>query len=370
MKPSSHGLKIWIVGALVVLVLGTLAVWTPLGAFANVGLVQKATPKALPLRVEGELPALGGAIEWINSPPFTPAELRGKVVLIDFWTYTCINWRRTLPYVRAWANKYKSQGLVVIGVHSPEFDFEKDIGNVRRETKDMGINYPVVIDSELAIWRAFRNDYWPALYFIDTRGRIRHHQFGEGEYEISERVIQQLLAETGTGATDHDLVAVEARAAEVAADLGSLRSPETYVGYERAENFVSRDGTIADKPHVYVSPARLWLNHWALSGDWTVGKQAIVLNNAGGRIVYRFHARDLHLILAPAAQGQSVRFRVLLDGQPPGAAHGIDVDDQGNGTVAEPRMYQLIRQSTPVVDRLFQIEFLDSGVGAFSFTFG
>jgi thiol-disulfide isomerase/thioredoxin len=340
-------------------------------AFAADNVVaQTMSPNVVSLRVEGELPSLGKATEWINSPPLTPVELKGKVVLVDFWTYTCINWRRTLPYVRAWAEKYKNQGLVVIGVHSPEFDFEKDIGNVRRATKDVRIDYPIAVDSDLAIWRAFRNEYWPALYFVDAQGRIRHHQFGEGEYEDSERVIQQLLAEAGTGAVSHELVAVDARGAEVAADLGTLRSPETYVGYERTENFVSRDGTIADKPHVYVSPARLWLNHWALSGDWTVGKQAIVLNNAGGRIVYRFHARDLHLVLAPATRNKSVRFRVLLDGQPPGVGHGSDIDEQGNGTVAEPRMYQLIRQPTPVLDRLFEIEFLDSGVGAFSFTFG
>jgi thiol-disulfide isomerase/thioredoxin len=361
MKSSSHGLKILIDKPLFLAAILASAIAAPIVA---------ETPKAVPLRVEGELPPLGKATEWINSPPLTPVQLRGKVVLIDFWTYTCINWRRTLPYVRAWAEKYKDQGLMVIGVHSPEFDFEKDIGNVRRATKEAGIDYPIAIDSELAIWRAFRNDYWPALYFIDARGRIRHHQFGEGEYENSERVIQQLLAETGTGDTGHDLVAVDARGAEAAAELGSLRSPETYVGYERAANFVSRDGTITDKGHVYVSPARLWLNHWSLSGDWTVGKQAVMLNNAGGRILYRFHARDLHLILAPAAQGKSVRFHVRLDGQPPGAAHGADIDDQGNGTVAEPRMYQLIRQPAPIMDRLFEIEFLDSGVGAFSFTFG
>ena len=337
---------------------------------ADKRLAQKMTPNAVSLRVEGDLPSLGRASEWINSPPLTSVGLRGKVVLIDFWTYTCINWRRTLPYVRAWAEKYKDQGLVVIGVHSPEFDFEKNSDNVRQATKDIRIDYPIAIDSDLAIWRAFKNEYWPALYFVDAQGRIRHHQFGEGEYEVSERVIQQLLAEAGIGAIGHDLVSVDARGVEAAADLDSLRSPETYVGYERAENFVSRDGTIADKRHVYVRPARLWLNHWALSGDWTVGKQAIVLNTVGGRIVYRFHARDLHLIMEPAVRDKSVRFRVLLDGQPPGAVHGIDVDEQGNGMVAEPRLYQLIRQSEPVGDRQFEIEFLDPGVEAFSFTFG
>jgi thiol-disulfide isomerase/thioredoxin len=332
--------------------------------------VQQMTHNAGQLRIEGQLPSLGGATEWVNSPPLTAPGLHGKVVLIDFWTYSCINWRRSLPYVRAWTEKYKDRGLVVIGVHSPEFDFEKNVDNVRQAAKDMMIDYPIAIDSHLAIWRAFKNDYWPALYFIDAQGHIRHHQFGEGDYEQSERVIQQLLAEAGTDGIGHELVSVDARGVEAAADLDSLRSPENYVGYERAENLVSRDGTIFDKPHVYVSPARLWLNHWALSGDWTVGKQAIVLNNAGGRIVYRFHARDLHLVMGPAARGKSVRFRVLIDGQPPGAAHGIDVDDQGNGTATEQRMYQLIRQPKPIADRQFEIEFLDSGVEAFSFTFG
>ena len=329
-----------------------------------------ATPDAAPSRIVGDFPSLGAATGWLNSQPLTAPGLRGKVVLIDFWTYSCINWLRTLPYVQAWAAKYKDQGLVVIGVHSPEFDFEKDIDNVRQATKDRRIDYPIAIDSNLAIWRAFKNDYWPALYFIDAKGRIRHHQFGEGEYEESERVIQQLLAEAGAGGVGHQLVSVDASGLEAAADLGSLRSPETYVGYARAENFVSRDGTITDKRHVYVSPARLWLNHWALSGAWTVGSQAIVLNDAGGRIVYRFHARDLHLVMGPAVRNKAVRFRVLVDGQPPGAAHGIDVDGQGNGTVSEPRLYQLIRQPGPVADRQFEIEFLDAGVEAFSFTFG
>ena len=331
---------------------------------------QQMTPKAVQLRTEGELPSLGGATEWLNSPPLTAAGLRGKVVLIDFWTYSCINWRRTLPYVRAWAEKYKNQGLVVIGVHAPEFDFEKNIDNVRRAAKDMKIDYPVAIDSDHAIWRAFRNDYWPALYFVDAQGHIRHHEFGEGEYDRSEIVLQQLLAEANKGGLGHELVSVDARGVETAADWSDLKSPENYVGYERTENFVSRDGTIVDKRHVYVAPEKLRLNHWALSGDWTMGKQATVLNKPNGRIAYRFHARDLHLVMGPSARGTSVRFRVLIDGQPPGAAHGIDVDDQGNGTVTDQRLYQLIRQSTPVADRQFEIEFLDSGVEAFSFTFG
>ena len=296
--------------------------------------------------------------------------MRGKVVLVHFCTYTCINWLRTLPYVRAWAEKYKGQGLVVVGVHTPEFAFEKDVENVRRALKDMGVVYPVAIDNDYAVWRAFGNRYWPALYFVDAQGRIRHHHFGEGEYERSERVIRQLLAEAGAGGAGHGAGFGGGRGAEAAADWGSLKSPENYVGYERTENFASPGGAASDERRVYAAPAQLSLNQWALSGDWTVGKQAVVLNEAGGRIVYRFHARDLHLVMGPAARGTSVRFRVALDGQPPGAAHGVDVDEQGNGTVTEQRLYQLIRQPEPITDRQFEIEFLDPGAEAFAFTFG
>jgi len=316
------------------------------------------------------LPSLGGATEWLNSPPLTAADLRGKVVLIDFWTYSCINWIRSLPYVRAWAEKYKNHGLVVIGVHTPEFAFEKNVDNVRRAAKDMRVDYPIAIDNDYAIWRAFKNEYWPALYFVDAQGRIRHHHFGEGEYERSEMIIQQLLSEAGTARVGHELVSVDARGAEAAADWGSLKSPENYVGYERTENFASPGGAVLDKGRVYAAPAQLKLNDWALSGDWTVEKQAIVLNKVNGRIAYRFHARDLHLVMGPAARGASVRFRVLIDGQAPRADHGIDVDEQGNGTVTEHRLYQLIRQRKPITDRQFEIEFLDSGVEAFAFTFG
>src|SRR4030095_3370167 len=337
---------------------------------ADKSVVQKTTPSAVKLPIEGELPSLGGATEWLNSPALTAAGLRGKVVLIDIWTYTCINWLRSLPYVRAWAEKYKNQGLVVIGVHAPEFEFEKSVDNVRRAAKDMKVNYPIAIDNNYAIWRALKNEYWPALYFVDTQGRIRHHHFGEGEYEQSERIIQQLLAEAGISNIDHELVSVDARGVEAAADWGSLKSPENYVGYERTENFASPGGATLDKRRVYAAPARLRLNHWALSGDWTVKKQATVLNKANGRIAYRFHARDLHLVMGPAVRGTSVRFRVLIDGTAPGAAHGIDVDAQGNGTVTEQRLYQLIRQPKPIADRQFEIEFLDSGVEAFAFTFG
>ena len=347
------------------------AVASPIGTLAaDKSAVRQMTPATVRLPIEGELPSLGSATEWLNSPPLTASGLRGKVVLVDVWTYTCINWLRTLPYVRAWAEKYKNQGLVVIGVHAPEFAFEKNVDNVRRAAKEMKVNYPIAIDNDFAIWRALKNEYWPALYFVDARGKIRHHQFGEGEYEQSERIIQQLLAEAGTGGIGHDLVSVDARGAEAAADWGSLKSPENYVGYERTENFASRGGAVSDKPHVYAAPARLKLNDWALSGDWTVEKKLTALNKPNGRIAYRFHARDLHLVMGPATPGASVRFRVLIDGQPPGAAHGIDVDDQGNGTVTEQRLYQLIRQPKPVADRQFEIEFLDPGVQAFAFTFG
>jgi len=328
------------------------------------------TPAAVQNPIERELGSLDTATEWLNSQPLTAAGLRGKVVVVEFWTYSCINWLRTLPYVRAWADKYKDQGLVVIGVHSPEFEFEKDVDNVRRAAMDMRIDYPIAIDSDHAIWRAFRNQYWPALYFIDAQGRIRHHQFGEGEYEKSEKIIQQLLAETGARNIGHELVSVDARGTEAAADWSSLKSPENYVGYERTENFASPGGAVLGKQRVYAAPSQLGLNHWALSGEWTVGKQATVLNKANGRIAYRFHARDLHLVMGPATRGTAVRFRVLIDGQPPGAAHGGDIDDQGNGTVTDQRLYQLIRQPKPIADRQFEIEFLDSGVEAFAFTFG
>ena len=330
----------------------------------------RGTPAGVQLGVEGAFPSLSGANGWLNSQPLTAAGLSGKVVLVDFWTYTCVNWRRTLPYVRAWAEKYKAQGLVVIGVHTPEFSFEKDLDNVRWAVKDMKIDYPVAIDSDYAVWRAFNNEYWPALYFIDARGRIRHHQFGEGDYDQSERIIQQLLSENGIGDISHKLVSVDAHGAEVAADWVALKTPETYVGYDLAQNFASPGGAAVDKRRTYTALARLQVNHWALSGDWTIGKEAAVLNNPNGRIAYRFHARDLNLVMGPAARGTPVRFRVLIDGRPPGAAHGTDVDEQGNGTVTEQRLYQLIRQPKPIADRQFEIEFLDPGVEAFDFTFG
>jgi hypothetical protein len=319
---------------------------------------------------ERELPSLGGATGWLNSQPPAANSLRGKVVLVQFCTYTCINWLRTLPYVRAWDEKYKGQGLAVVGVHTPEFPFEKDVDNVRRAVRDLRVVYPVALDNDYAIWRAFKNQYWPALYIVNAQGRIRHHHFGEGDYEQSERIIQQLLAEAGAGVVGQELVSVEGRGAEAEADWGSLKSPENYVGFERTENFASPGGAAPDERRVYAAPAQLDLNRWALSGDWTVGRQAIVLNKAGGRIACRFHARDLHLVMGPSARGTSVRFRVTLDGQPPRAAHGFDVDEQGNGTVTEQRLYQLIRQPKPITNRRFEIEFLDPGAEAYAFTFG
>ncbi|MFL6283406.1 MAG: thioredoxin family protein [Pyrinomonadaceae bacterium] len=335
------------------------------------GCAARRTARAeVELPVESEMPSLEGATAWLNSPPLTTDSLRGKVALFQFCTYTCINWLRTLPYVRAWDDKYKGRGLTIIGVHTPEFPFEKDLDNVRHALKEMRVVYPVALDSDYAIWRAFKNQYWPALYFVDARGRVRHHHFGEGEYEQSEMVIRQLLTEAGAGGVGHELVSIDASGVEAAADWDSLKSPENYVGYERTENFASPGGAVPDKSRVYAAPAQLILNRWALSGDWTVEKGAVALNKSGGRIAYGFHARDLNLVMGPSARGSSVRFRVTLDGQPPRAAHGSDVDEQGNGTVTEQRLYQLIRQPKPVNDRRFEIEFLDAGAEAFAFTFG
>ena len=322
------------------------------------------------LPVEGELPSFEGATGWLNSPPLTPAGLRGRVVLASFWTYTCINWLRQLPYLRAWAEKYSGQGFVVIGVHTPEFGFEHDPGNVRRAIQDMRIDYPVATDNNYSVWRAFGNHYWPALYFADAQGRLRHHYFGEGEYSQSEMVIQQLLAEAGSAGARQDLVSVDARGVEAPADWDDLRSAENYTGYERTENFASPGGTVPGEAHHYAAPAELRLNQWALSGDWTMGEEATTVNQPGGQIDCRFRARDLNLVMGQAGSPAAAPFRVLLDGQPPGPAHGIDIDAQGNGTVSEPRLYQLIRQPGPVTDHTVQITFAGPGAQAFSFTFG
>jgi len=292
------------------------------------------------------------------------------VVLVDFWTYTCVNWLRTLPYVRAWAEKYRDKGLVVIGVHSPEFSFEKNPVNVRSEVKRLRVDYPVALDSEHVIWRAFNNQHWPALYFIDAQGRIRHHYFGEGSYEQSEMIIQMLLAEAGADVRDREPVMVKGEGVEAAADWRNLRSAENYVGYAQTRNFASPGGATSDKPRTYQPPATLDGNEWALSGDWTIKSEAIALNKPNGGIVYRFHGRDVNLVMGPATLGTSIRFRVRLDGQPPGAAHGGDVDEHGNGTLSQQRLYQLIRQPSPITYRQFEIEFLDPGAEAFAFTFG
>lgn len=319
-------------------------------------------------KTRSDLSPLERATTWLNSQPLTDEALQGKVVLVEFWTYTCINWRRQLPYVRAWADKYKEHGLAVVGVHSPEFSFEKDVENIRWAIKDMKIPFPIAVDSDHSVWRGFHNEYWPALYFADAKGKIRHSQFGEGLYEQSERVIHKLLAEAGLGHVQDEPASVEPTGAEAQADWKNLQSGENYVGYERTENFASN--ATPEKPRVYSAPKHLALNSWALSGDWTMGREAILLNQSGGRIAYHFHARDLHLVMGPATRGSSKRFRVYIDGQSPKEAHGVDIDNEGNGTAREQRMYQLIRQRASISDRQFEIEFLDAGVEAFSFTFG
>jgi thiol-disulfide isomerase/thioredoxin len=325
---------------------------------------------AVQLPVEGVLPSMRGATGWLNSEALTPSGLRGKVVLVQFWTYSCIYWIRTVPYIRTWAEKYRDKGLVVVGVHTPEFEFEKSIDNVTRAAKDMGIGYPISVDSDYAIWRAFDNRYWPAVYLIDANGRIRHHHFGEGEYEETEKVIQQLLADAGAEGIGTEVASVHGQGLEAPADWRNLKSPETYVGYQRAENLLSASGAALDRPHVYTLPAQLRLNQWALAGDWTMGRQSAALNRSNGRIAYRFHARDLHLVMGPAVPGTSIRFRISIDGQPPGDARGADVDSQGVGRLTEQRLYQLIRQPLTIGDRRFEIEFLDAGAEAFAFTFG
>lgn len=356
------------------------------------------------LHINDELTSLVYANGWLNSQALTSEQLAGKVVLIHFWTYTCINWLRTLPYVRAWSKKYKDRGLVVIGVHTPEFEFEKNVDNVLEAAKSLKVDYPIAIDNDFEIWHAFKNEYWPALYLVDARGRIGHRQFGEGEYELSERTIQKFLAKVGstgteqerdsvkarhiedaadlknregliekwatTGNNDIGLVSIDAQGVEAAPDWKSLQSPENYVGYERTAFFTSPGGLRPNAGHIYAAPGRMKFNHWALSGDWTAKPQAIILNRANGSINYRFHARDLHLVMGAQTVGKPVRFRVKIDDLPPGVAHGIDANEEGKGIVTQPRLYQLIRQQNPIKDRHFEIEFLDAGVEAFAFTFG
>jgi thiol-disulfide isomerase/thioredoxin len=321
------------------------------------------------LGLKGHLPGFDGASGWLNSEPLSAEALLGKVVLVDFWTYTCINWLRTLSYVRAWGEKYKDRGLVVIGVHTPEFPFEREIDNVREAAQDMNVEYPIALDPDYEVWTAFGNRYWPAAYFADAEGRIRHHQFGEGGYDECERVIQRLLREAGRDEISEDLITVSGDGLEAQADWANVESPETYLGYQQGHNFASPGGSTVDEPRSYSVPDPLRLNSWAASGQWTIEGRASVLKQAGGRIVYRFHARDVHLVLR-SREGTTVPFLVQLDGAPPGVAHGLDVDEGGSGTLVQPRLYQLIRQRGAITDRTFEITFLEPGVEAYVFTFG
>jgi thiol-disulfide isomerase/thioredoxin len=315
-------------------------------------------------------PSLIGATGWLNTDPLSAADLRGKVVLVEFWTYSCINWLRIQPYVRAWADKYKEHGPVVVGAHTPEFSFEKNVDNIKWAAKTLRVDYPIAIDSDYAIWRSFGNHYWPALYFIDTEGRVRHQHFGEGDYERSERMIQDLLREAGAKGFEETLVAVEGTGVEAAADWGRLGSPETYVGFARADNFASPGGAQRDVASAYKIPGGLALNEWAFGGRWQIGREAARASEAGGRLAFRFHARDLNLVMGPPTAATPIHYRVLIDGKPPGPDAGVDVDAQGIGTAVEQRLYQLVRQKQSVDDRTFEIEFLDAGIEIFVFTFG
>jgi thiol-disulfide isomerase/thioredoxin len=309
------------------------------------------------------MPSLGGVTEWLNSEPLGPAELRGHVVLVDFWTLTCINWLRTEPYVRAWSQAYRDDGLVVIGVHTPEFSFEHEIDRVRQAVQERGIDHPVAVDNDFEIWSSFDNHYWPALYFVDAHGIVRDHQFGEGRFEESERVLQRLLG------VEREPVSVDGLGVEAEADWNNLRTPETYLGYERSEHFASPEGTVFDERRGYELPEQLRLNHWALAGEWTTGRENVVLDQAGGSIAYRFHARDAHLVLSPGMR-KPIPFRLLLDGEAPGPSHGVDVDEDGNGVLQDGRLYQLVRQFDAIRERTLEITFLTSGVEAYVFTFG
>jgi hypothetical protein len=331
-------------------------------------LFSKARDVLTALPLEGRLPGFDGAASWLNSEALADADLRGKVVLADFCTYTCINWLRTLGYVRAWAEKYEDQGLIVVGVHTPEFPFEADTENVVEALRALNVEFPIALDPEYEVWEAFSNRYWPAVYIAGADGRIRHHQFGEGGYDECERVIQLLLCENGD-AVSEDLISVVPDGVEAQADWGTLDSPETYVGYQQGRNFASPEGVTIDDARTYSVPDPLRRNAWALSGHWTIESRASVLNDAGGAISFRFHARDLNLVLR-SRTGDAVPFHVLLDGAPPGAAHGLDVDEEGYGTLMQPRLYQLVRQPGSIADRTFEITFDAAGVEAYVFTFG
>ena len=322
------------------------------------------------LPVEGHLPGFDGATGWLNSEPLTAEGLRGRVVLVDFWTYTCINWLRTLPYRRAWHEKYANLGVTLIGAHTPEFGFERNVDNIVPRAREFGVEYPIAIDSDYGVWQAFANHYWPALYVADAEGRIRYHHFGEGEYAMSEMVVQQLLLEAGIDGFDPELVAVTPKGFEVEADWRTLGSPETYLAYGRSSGFASSEHERFNEQYNYPEASRLDLNEWAPTGTWTLAQHAAVLNEPGGRVAYRFRARDVNLVMGPATRGASIPFRVLLDGTAPGSDHGDDVDEAGNGTLSDQRLHQLIRRGDAGGDRLFEIEFLDAGAEAYCFTFG
>ncbi len=343
-------------------------------AAGSTGLVRsithRLTGEQVALPIEGHLAEFTGATGWINSEPLTPAGLKGRVVLVDFWTYTCVNWLRTLPYVRAWAAKYADAGLTVVGVHTPEFGFERDIDNVKAEVGALRVGYPVALDSRYGVWSAFANHYWPAVYIADAEGRIRYHHFGEGEYAATEMVIQQLLIDAGAAGIDQDLVMVDPVGLELSADWRTVQSGETYTGYRQGSGFAQEDVAGFDEPYTYQAPGRLALNSWALSGTWTVAGPAVAAIKPGGRIAFQFHARDVNLVMGPVARGTSIPFRLYLDGRPVGDAHGSDVAVNGKGTVSNQRTYQLIRQPGPIVDRRFEIEFLAADVEAYCFTFG
>jgi len=347
------------VGAVAILLLG-------LEAGPRGGIVLAATAPQL----AGPQGALLGARPWLNTPPLRAEDLRGKVVLVNFWTYSCINSLRPLPYVRTWAAKYKDRGLVVIGVHTPEFGFEKDVVNVRRASLAQGVAFPVVLDSNYGVWRAFNNNAWPAFYFIDAKGRVRQQKLGEGGYDQSERLLQKLLSEARKAPVADPIVPIAGKGVQAAPDWRDLRSPESYIGYNQARDFASPGGVKEDASSLYRAPSALPINRWSLAGRWTIGGEFATSNGASGKLAYRFHARDLHLVLAPAVQGKPIRFRVRIDGAAPGASHGVDVDAQGWGRVQDARLYQLVRQTGPVANRTFEIEFLDPGVRAYVFTFG
>jgi hypothetical protein len=333
-------------------------------------LVHRLPGDSAALPVEGRLPAFAAATGWLNSDPLTPDGLRGRVVLVDFWTYTCVNWLRTLPYVRAWDAKYAAQGLTTIGVHTPEFAFEHDVANIVAQAKAMGVTYPIAVDSDYGVWTAFANHYWPAVYIADAQGRIRYHHFGEGEYAMTEMVIQQLLLEAGAKTVAMDLVSVDPVGLEVAADYQTLRSPETYLGYGQATGMASPDGLRADQPHNYAAPTGLRLNEWAPIGGWVISQHAATTTAANARLAFRFQARDVNLVMGPAVRGSAIPFRVSLDGVPAADAYGVDVQADGRGTVSEPRTYQLLRQPAPIIERTVEIEFLAPGVELFCVTFG